>query len=323
MTTENDHKFLERYEKATGDATAQAELQAELGHKNWSSVRNYASDVRRRILKEGIQIPHAVNPTHKPGRELYSLTIPQLSGITTCAILNDAQVPYHDPVTFSLVYKFLGKIQPAYIILNGDWFDFYQLSRFCRDPIRKINLQSDINICKETLKSLRQVCPNSTTIWVLGNHEDRLRKYLWESAEELAFLDNLSFDELFGLKELDIKIASYDKGILINNVFMVHHGDVVRKHSGWTAKAMFEKRGGNGICGHSHRGGNYRKRDTFNEYGWWENYCLCSLDPEYVDTPDWQQGFSLVHWLGNRFMVEPMGIVKHAFIYGGEIWKDK
>ena len=85
-------------------------------------------------------------------------------------------------------------------------------------------------------------------------------------------------------------------------------------------QAHFEKFGGCGIVGHSHRGGVYYKH-TNNIYGWSENYCLCDLHPEYVKSPDWMNGFSVVTFLNGLFKVEPVPIINDSFIYGGKLYE--
>jgi hypothetical protein len=84
---------------------------------------------------------------------------------------------------------------------------------------------------------------------------------------------------------------------------------------------MFEKHGGCGLCAHSHRIGEYLKRNRFGTWGWWEGGCLCDLNPDYVTNPDWHQGFTLVHFKGKRFWVEQMVITGHTLMYGSKIYE--
>jgi len=145
-----------------------------------------------------------------------------------------------------------------------------------------------------------------------------LEKYKWNKAEEFESLDCLKLDELLGFRELGIKMATYDDGIMINGKFMARHGELVRKYSGWTAKAHYEKHGGNGIVGHSHRGGHYTTRNRFGVWGWAENFCMCDLDPDYTPHPDWQHGFTVQTWFGeHQYILEQIPIINYRFLYGG------
>ena len=153
-----------------------------------------------------------------------------------------------------------------------------------------------------------------------GNHEDRLRKYLWSKAAALSSLDCLTIDKLYGLSENEIEHIEHEEGLTINGMFTIIHGDLIRAHSGYTAKGMYDKHGGNGMCGHTHRGGNYLRRDRSGIYGWWENFCLCDLSPDWIRNPNWQQGFSLIHFTKDRFWVEQMQIINRKFMYGGKVY---
>jgi len=239
---------------------------------------------------------------------------------STMGVFQDAHIPFHDPRVIALIRSFFVELQPDYITIPGDWWDLYQLSRFNRDPDRINKLQSDIDKGVSILRLMRLECPNTKFIFEDGNHEDRLRKFIWRSTQEMVSLRCFNPDELLGLIELEIDRVPKQCILEVNGIFKVEHGDVASKHSSWTAKAMFERRGGCGMCGHSHRGGVYYKSDI-KDWGWWENYCTCNLHPEYVKNPNWMHGFSLIHFVGDRFWVEMIPIINYKFIYGGKIFE--
>ena len=165
------------------------------------------------------------------------------------------------------------------------------------------------------------IFPNVKKKWLDGNHEIRLLKYLWSSSPALASLRCLTIPELFRLDDYRIDYLPYEQGLMVNDIFLILHGDIASIHSGYTAKRMYEKHGGCGISGHCHRGGSFYKRDRFGTWGWWENFCLCHLNPDYVKNPNWVQGFSLVHFQGHRFWVEQIPIIDHSLMYGGRVYR--
>lgn len=241
-------------------------------------------------------------------------------GFKTMAVINDLQIPYHDEKTLSLAEVFLQELQPDYLIYNGDIHDFYPISHFDRDPSRMDCLQSDLTKAKVIQARHRKILPNTRILENDGNHEDRLRRFLWTKAPALESLDCLQMEKLLGSDELEIERVPAECGIMVNGIFMVIHGEIASVHSGYTAKRMYEKHGGCGICGHCHRGGSYYKRDRFGIWGWWENFCLCDLNPDWINNPNWVQGFSLVHFLGKRFWVEQIPIIDHTLMYGGKLY---
>jgi len=202
------------------------------------------------------------------------LKLDTTSEIRTAAILNDTHNPYHDAACVSLVETFLQTIDLHYLIYNGDMNDFYQLSKFNKNPQRISNLQKDLDSTKYMLDRHNRLFPNAEKKFIAGNHENRLQAYMWNQAKELSSLEGTKLPQLFGLKELGIDFIDYEQGLMCNDDFLILHGNLVSVHSSYTAKRMFEKHGGNGMCGHTHRGGVFYKRDRFGTHGWWENFCV-------------------------------------------------
>lgn len=241
--------------------------------------------------------------------------------MSTAAIVGDFHNPYQDPVAVEVMEKFLTDMQPDYLIYNGDVNDFYQVSVFAKDPARLGSLQSDIDVTTGMFERHDRLMPNTKKILIEGTHESRWFKYLQLHAPALANLNATDINELYQLDKYNIDFVPFERGILINGIFLVLHGDIVSAHSSYTAKRHYEKQGGNGICNHTHRGGSYYKRDRFGTWGWWENFCLCSLNPDWIQNPDWVQGFSLVHFNDkDRFWVEQIPIINGSFIYGGVVY---
>ncbi len=238
----------------------------------------------------------------------------------TMAVLNDSHNPFQDQRVLREVELFLAELQPDLVVYPGDMGDFYLLSKFDKNPTRANSLQKDLNSTAQLFKRHRALMPNTRMIFELGNHEDRLRRFLWSGSPALASLDCLTVEGLYKLKESGVECVDYAEGVLFNKNLMVTHGDLIRAHSGYTAKGMSDKHGGSGIHGHSHRLGCSLKRNRFGVYGWWENGCLCDLEPDYVTHPNWQQGFSIVTIIHERFWVEPVQIIKRKFMFGGRTY---
>jgi len=229
----------------------------------------------------------------------------------------DFHIPYNDVATCSLFEKFIRDEKPDQIILPGDIIDLYSISSFDKDPSRADTLQKDINHAKDFLKRIRRVAGDVPIIYTEGNHEDRLRRYLWKKAPELASLTHLTIPRLLDLADLDIGYTT--DGVWVGDLF-VYHGSIVRKDAGYAAKAEYLKNGCSGISGHGHRDGKYSVRHRGGQYCWWENFCLCLLDPEYIKgVANWSQGWSLVTTIGSRPYVEQIPIINHKYIYGGRL----
>jgi hypothetical protein len=271
-------------------------------------------------LKRSQELPET------PKEDLYkdsnSMTFLQtMTGSSTAVVVGDYHAPYQDSNVTDLVRKFIVALKPLYLIFNGDLTDFYQVSSYSKDPSRIGQLQTDLNITTNMLYMFRKALPRTEIYLLDGTHEVRWQKYLQEKAPAVSGLTATTIEQLYTLNDLGIHHVGYERGLLINKTFMITHGDIALKHSSWTAKALYERHGGSGMCNHTHRGGSYYVRNRFGTYGWWENFCLCTLNPDWTQNPNWQQGFSVVSFQDNgRFFVEQIPIIDNKFIYGGTLY---
>jgi len=161
------------------------------------------------------------------------------------------------------------------------------LSRFDKDPNRKLKLQDDLDIAISIMTKIRSMFPDIKIVMVQGNHDKRWQKYLNNHAEELCYLDVLQIEKLLKLNELKIE---YKGNYVFRNV-LFKHGNIVRKYSGYTARAELDKEGMSGCSGHTHRLSAHFKTLRGGKYVWLETGCLCDLHPEYIEgTANWQQG---------------------------------
>jgi predicted phosphodiesterase len=237
-------------------------------------------------------------------------------------VIGDLQMPFQDDQALNLALAFIDHLKPDGIILNGDITDCYALSAYDKNPLTPASLALEI---AQTHSLMGRLANIPQKVWVGGNHEDRLRRYLWKRAPELGILPQLDFPQLFGLADFGFTWMPYGELYRLGKL-AVTHGTLVRKHSGQTAKAHFEKYGTSVLINHTHRLGAYYKRTIEGVHGAWENGCLCRLDPEYEAHPDWQQGFSVVHVDPECgfFHVQQLPILRQArgkpfLIYGGEL----
>lgn len=245
------------------------------------------------------------------------LKIDNFSG--NVAIVNDQHFPDADMRAIKVSNRVMSRVKPSMIIIPGDLFDMYQLSKFDKNPQRIDKMQEEIDEVTNYLKVLRTLNPNARILLEEGNHEERLQRYLWTQSPGLSSLRALKMDCLLGLTDNGIEHVKYEDGVMINGTFLVLHGDLVRKWSGYTSRAMMEKHGGCGIHGHTHRGGSHYQVDRAGYQVWYENFCLCNLEPDYIRYPDWHHGMSIVDCLpSGRFFVQQIPIVDGECRYGGE-----
>src|SRR3989442_14579041 len=93
--------------------------------------------------------------------------------------------PFHDECPLAVFQRFLRRERPDWLILNGDFQDFWEIARFDLAPRAGKAFREEITIGRRILRSFRRVLPKARITWIEGNHEFRLRHYLIQNAREL------------------------------------------------------------------------------------------------------------------------------------------
>jgi len=235
--------------------------------------------------------------------------------------MGDLEIPFHDEKLLALFLVFLKHFKPHRLWIIGDFLAWYQVSTWKKDPRLVIDLQRNIDTGNKVLDALYKMVDKIEFFG--GNHEFRMIQYL-RSHPEVHSLRELQVASLLKLHERGIKYHPWKQAPLKYHSLQIHHGCLVRKHSGWTAKGHWEKFGGNGIVGHCHRMGSYVKRTTDGVWGWWENGCMRSLKADYGGFFDWIQGWSVAYFTKkDLFHLEQVPVIKHKFLFQGKLFSAK
>jgi hypothetical protein len=199
---------------------------------------------------------------------------------------------------------FVRYYKPVRVYLLGDHVDFTGLSRFVSSPDERFSVRDDITACQSFLAKVRESAPKAAIMYLKGNHEARLKKYLWSKAAELEGIAGLDVPSFLQLSEYGIEWEESGHHEA-TEALLVKHGNFVRVRSGYTATAELERSGISGISGHTHRLAQVHKRNRLGMHTWIESGCLCKYDPPYMEgqTSDWQHGLSYgaINLKGNGF----------------------
>lgn len=230
--------------------------------------------------------------------------------------------PFHDRKVMSIQIQAIAEYQPDEIIIAGDLLDCTEASKYTKLPEFYYTLQPALNECGWFLSMLREVSPSSKIVFLYGNHDLRLEKYIMEN---MLFAYNLkpynkeipvmSLKNLLSLEDIDIEVINaYPKGAYwINNKLKVIHGEYL------SVKKELTMSDYSVIMGHLHgieqvsrtiHGIDGARSVTVSSVG-----CSCKIDgtvPGVNSKPDWQQGFIKVESTENSFNVQ------HYFINDGK-----
>jgi len=219
-------------------------------------------------------------------------------------IANDFQIPFHDERALLLFKMFLRRERPDWLILNGDFQDFWEISSYDLTPRGGKEFHREIEMGRNILRGFRRSLPHARITWIEGNHEFRLRKYLIQNARELYRLRGVSVPDIFDLKRLEIEYVPChematkftDNFIRVGDLY-VGHWDKVSKNAAYAAKLLVEEKGVSLLQGHTHRFGAHARTTVDGRVLLGiENFSMCSRRQSYVSHPNWQPGFSVVYF---------------------------
>ena len=246
-------------------------------------------------------------------------------------VISDTQYPWIDKPAEAAVQQFIADNQPDQIIQIGDFADFYSLATFRKQlpPSERVYLRREVETSRDKLREWGSLAPNARKVFIEGNHEARLARYLEDQGGELFDLnDRLTVPLLLETEQAGWEyVGPYGAGMWVGKPggLWATHGNYARKASGASAKAHVEQYGHSIIHGHTHRLAAYHKTAqsakgprTISGY---EVGCLCSLTktPRATEVVDWQHGFAIV-WTSpttTDFHVDLVNIHKGKFVYAG------
>lgn len=215
-------------------------------------------------------------------------------------VISDIHVPFHDEKALKVVYQYAKDYKPTRLIVNGDLVDFYGLSFFEKNTARRHNVQEEIDQASKILGKLRTIVgPKAEMVYLEGNHENRLQRYLWKNPE-LEGIRDLRLPNLLDLAGREIQFigvtSDYWKdtsGHLEVGDALVTHGDnrlngtSTSRYSGYSARNSIVGLQQSIIMGHVHRLGKVYQSNGKKHLVGIEGGCLCVKN----GTANWQQGF--------------------------------
>lgn len=198
-------------------------------------------------------------------------------------LISDLHIPYHNISAITAALKYGEEAKVNTIIINGDLIDFYQISRFQKDP-RKRSIKYEFDATKEFLRVLRATFPNARIYWVKGNHCNRYEHWLMAKAPEVFDDPYYKMEERLRLNEERIHLIG-DKTLVKAGKLNIHHGHLFFR--GFiapvnSARGLFLKAKESTICSHVHKISEHTETNLSGELTTcWSTGCLCELSPDY------------------------------------------
>lgn len=215
-------------------------------------------------------------------------------------IIPDTHRPYHSRRAYDVMLEVGAYVGVDEIVILGDYADFYSVSSHLRDPRLPHMLQKEIESVNDGLDELDILFPDAKKVFLEGNHEFRLERYLFEKAPALFGLT--SCRDLFQI-QLRPKWSYLDfEG---TQGYAVLGSDLIARHTplATNAETGLKRAMQSYIHGHTHR----RSEVTAVGLDGKELVALCpgwlgdarSKAFSYMPSPpQWGLGFALVSSLG-------------------------
>ncbi len=163
-------------------------------------------------------------------------------------IIPDSHVPYHDVRAWELLLRVAKDFKPQHTIVLGDFGDCYQVSSHDKDPKRATMMDEEVEAVNAELRRLEAAVKGSKKVFIEGNHEFRVIRYLQQKAPEL--INIISIPKLFKLHEHGWKHVPYRSSHKHGHMYYTH--DVGASGKGAAAKSATAL-GRNVVIGHVHR----------------------------------------------------------------------
>ena len=215
------------------------------------------------------------------------------TGITV-GILSDVHIPYHDEAALAAAVAYLKKRKPDVLLLNGDFADFYTISRYTKNP-KKRNFKREVKLLREGLSWLRSQFASSRIVYKLGNHDERWDHWLWNHAPEISDLPQVRLPSILGAKKHGIEFVGDGRPVMAGKLAVFHGHEL----SGgpfvpaMPARSAFLRTTASVMVGHHHRTSTHTQPNwKHEEIVCWSVGCLADLNPEYSRVNAHNHGFA-------------------------------
>lgn len=247
--------------------------------------------------------------------------------IKKALVIPDCHIPYHDKRAYNLMLSVAQDVDPDEIVILGDFADFYSVSSHGRDAAVREQLIDEVYVVVEKLKEINKLFPKAKKVYIEGNHEYRLARYINATCPDLyGVVDLRIILELGVLNWHFVPYGPTQKYHVLGSKLIARHEPLAGgKH---VAQNTVEKAMHSVIFGHTHRiqeaqvvtmsGENFRGISS----GW-----LGDKDHKVMQYVrghhQWAQAFSIVHvledgtWFNNL-----IHIIDYKCIYDGYLYEN-
>ena len=208
--------------------------------------------------------------------------------------ISDVHSRFHDRKALEIAINNGAKNGCDICIINGDLLDFYQFSRFDKNPNILQYFYSEREWVQDFLLLLQKTF--GKVIYKKGNHDIRRELLLQCKAMDVPEIQGLeSISDYVFFDNSTVEIVEDYNIIEFGRLNFIHGHEYQGGGGIHVAYNRMNKAMDNIISAHSHVTQNSMKKSLSGKfYGSWTVGCLCSLSPRYNPQNNWNHGFAII-----------------------------
>lgn len=246
----------------------------------------------------------------------------KVAPVRKVVVASDIHVPYHDRKVVAAWMQFLKDFKPDELVLNGDIADMHAASSH-GDAHSEHLIIDEILALNEFLDDVQKVVgPKCKIHYCLGNHEDRLPRYIEQNAPNMRGM--MTIPQAAQLKQRKITWSDYGKVHFLSDKLGVTHGIF---HGTHYAKETLVRYGTSIIVGHAHRPQIHTMgvagEDASAIRGCFGLGCMIPVDDvPYLKGPSgWSNGFGVFYIRRDgTFTPYVINMARQQFVWNGKVY---
>lgn len=179
------------------------------------------------------------------------------------------------------------------VLINGDFMDFYQFSKFDKNP----NIVADFDLEQEWGVDILSMLQSLFGVVYLkqGNHDLRRELMIQRLSANMPELQGYTnYQDYLFYGGTNVQFIEDYKHITFGKLNIIH-GHEYPSGGIHIAYNRLNKAFDNVLSAHSHRGQSIIRQTINREvYGSWTIGCLCNLSPRYAPKNDWVHGYAII-----------------------------
>lgn len=220
----------------------------------------------------------------------------QVDGEGRWLVISDVHIPYHDKPALTAAIEYGLKHECRNLLINGDWYDFYKLSEFSKDPKAR-DPEAELAIGREALLELSPMFPGRK-LFKVGNHEERYEAYMRRRTPELAGDSYFSLENYLRLKESGFEYVAGRQYIRLGRLPVLHGHEFMRSFAPPVnaARGLYLKLKESALCSHHHTRSMHTEQSGLAKHAstCYSIACLCDLSPAYAPVNNYMHGFAVI-----------------------------